>query len=184
MYYTIKPKINDYRALAILNRNIGIAIARRTNVTVNDLASNLEVEWIEETQGRDDCDFPRFTSLLLCLSNDAKNCFMHNLQKNGELFSLKGIEQDYFAFNCLNILDVMDVDLASKMESRGEILSIYDNEAPLAIKSNELNSFSNEQLFIFKVPQIRNKFVVSQEFKNIYDTKGLVGLDFIPCITC
>lgn len=183
MFYTIKPQIEEYRALAILDRTKGVALARRTNESVKDLADNLAVEWIEETSGRSDCDFPRFTSLLICLSEVAKSTLWPYLKNSGELFELVGITENYYAFNCLNVVDVMDVELASKMENDGDILSIYDNEAPLAIDLNKLGSYPVGKLLVFKVPQIRNKFVVSQKFKDLYEDAGLIGLDFLPCVT-
>lgn len=83
-------------------------------------------------------------------------------------------EFDYFIFNIINIQDAIDHSRAES--SRSEVLDILR----LYEKHVFNNKFveSSSQRYIFRIPELRNRIFVSDDFIELYFKNDLQGLNF------
>ena len=112
-------------------------------------------------------------SSVLVLSNEAKLLLQKLLLGHGELLPLDCDGERYWAFNTLNLVDVVDLD-------RSEVDYFEDDRTEiLNIRRYALKSLDDFSLPIFKVPQMNSVDIfVSEDFRKVVEDAKLDGLAF------
>jgi len=84
----------------------------------------------------------------------------------------------YEAFHCLAVYDALDVEAVEELKKLDNYFSIYSPSSVLPLILGKVGG-----AHIFHVPQVKTKFFVSGEFKDLYEKNKLCGLSFVqvPC---
>jgi hypothetical protein len=173
--YMIDEVTDAFRwiGLAEHDKEIGVNLARIKFNAVKDMYTSLKVEWLAEYVGREVCDFPNFRSQFTCMSNKAFDVLKHVIEGSGEFIDLYGLNISYKAFHCLTVYDALNKNWVENAQKENEYFSISSPASLLALVYDKVGD-SN----IFHIPEVKNKFFVTQHFKDIYDKNELTGLLF------
>lgn len=159
--------------LAEAGNEIGIQLVKVKFEPIKGCFDPLKIKWLPESIKEDICDFPNFRSQFTCMSDKAYNCLKSLIEDSGEFLELYGIELNYTAFHCLTVYDALDKETVSEIMGRNKFFSLGDPSTALPLMSEKIGNSP-----IFHIPEVRNKFFVNQEFKEIYEKNLLTGLRF------
>lgn len=173
--FMINEIIDEFQWLGIpeMDEEIGVRLAKVQFSPVRDMFNPIRVEWLPETMNRKICDFPNFRSQFTCMSDRAIYHLNPLIYNEGEYLDLYGVEVEYKAFHCLTIYDALDHEFIAEMKRKDDFLSIASPSVALPLLLDRVGDSH-----IFHVPEVRNKFFVSEHFKEIYERNLLSGLSF------
>jgi hypothetical protein len=173
--YMINEIIDKYRWIDLPEtaHELEISLAKTKFEPIKGAFDPIKIEWIPETINREVCDFPNFKSQFTCMSKKAIKYLSSLIGESGEFIELEGIDREYKAFHCLTVYNALDVDIVEEMRKSDKYFSLASPKIVLPLCLEKIGN-----AHIFHIPEVKNKFFVSQAFKNIYDRNILTGLIF------
>ena len=119
------------------------------------------------------CDFPYGGGGdHMPMTHHARDLIRPNIQKYGEFLPLKCDEGEFCTFHVTNFVDALDEPASS---------ILYASDEPGRCLLIHKHVFRPEKLtgaWMFKLPQSRGRFYVTDPFVSFIRTSGLTGLDF------
>jgi hypothetical protein len=137
------------------------------------------IEWLPETIKRPACDFPIFWSSILCMSKKASAVLEPYLRNAGEFLELRGLNDNYIGFHCLQTLDVMcKVETEQALAASPGVALASPKFVP-TLRRQDIGTCD-----VFRISQSFQKIFVSNHFKDACEQAALSGLHFpsVPLI--
>ena len=117
-------------------------------------------------------DYPCLELTTPVFSKRAVDALGGMLTKNGELLRLDSPTGEYYAFNLLRKVDVLD-------SKKSDVAGLGPGERVLRINYHVFKPKLVEKETIFRIPQQPNLYFVTEQFKNRVESAALNGLSFI-----
>ncbi|KYN78011.1 hypothetical protein A0J52_01630 [Clostridium sporogenes] len=118
-----------------------------------------------------DWDNPSFLGLLRVFSSNAVKVLKKYLENNAEILPISYDKGEYFIINVTNVKDCIDNEKAEvkRFKSSGKIMRFIKYAFEFEVIKNE---------HIFKIPELKGRVFVSEEFRQRVMDKDLKGFKF------
>jgi hypothetical protein len=175
--FLISEQIDLYRWLTVVEDECdwGVKVAVIREKAVSRGFGPVPVVWAPETKSRPLCDFPNFRPNLLCLSRRAREVLGSLLTPVGVWIDLYGVPERYVGFHCSFFADAIDGSLIDESLLASGLGSIHSPGFPPPLRRAAI-----PKSHAFRVSQSITKMFVSEQFKELYESYNLSGLEFIP----